>query len=471
MLAQYYADANVRMRLLEFLGGNSLESVSSVYITADDRSPSVRFDPRPVADLPACLDRGLDLGRSLWDRKFLVAHLDVEHVNFDHPAEAYLEPGRAFEIQRPVVRAIQEILLSHGIVPLHLLSGRGHHFVWQLSRTARAFERLARLGHLCEPVAECYARPHPPTGEVIEHSLGCAFAGLGQVMEYLAQRVLETSAAACQVPLQLTAVETGPGSRGREIVSIDISEYGDPLHTRGIRMPFSAYLKPQQQRGLLGKHFVEALPPLFVIPLHEIDERDGLLVMRDVGEVRALARRASVRIPDHSDAMENLVSAYADSTLAGFHESYYVQEHDPPHVWRSTYDRMSFAHLPQCVRAILERPNDLLLKPAGIQHVVRVLLANGWHPRHIAGLIRSRYERNHGWGGMWYRYNACSRADFYVRLFAGLFELGKDDLVDFNCRSTQEKRYCPVESCDCNLIVFRDLLLERRRQDSIRAAL
>jgi hypothetical protein len=111
---------------------------------------------------------------------------------------------------------------------------------------------------------------------------------------------------------------------------------------------------------------------------------------------------------------------------------------------------------------MLEQPNELLLKPAGIQHIVRVLMAVGWHPRHIGGLIRSKYERNFGWGDYWFVYDAASRADFYVRLFAGQFAAGQDELIDFNCRSTQEKGYCPYSDCTQNLAVYRQKLLAER---------
>ena len=69
MLPEYYANPHVRARLLEFLGGTNLAEATSVYITADDRSPDTKFEPRPAQDLWKCVDEGLDLGRSLWDRK------------------------------------------------------------------------------------------------------------------------------------------------------------------------------------------------------------------------------------------------------------------------------------------------------------------------------------------------------------------------------------------------------------------
>jgi hypothetical protein len=106
----------------------------------------------------------------------------------------------------------------------------------------------------------------------------------------------------------------------------------------------------------------------------------------------------------------------------------------------------------------------LLLKPAGIQHVVRMFLADGWHPRHIAGLIRSKYERNFGWGDQWYLYDAATRADFYVRLFSGMMITGVDELVDFDCLSTQQKGYCGTAECNVNLEGYRRRLFQRMRE-------
>jgi hypothetical protein len=115
------------------------------------------------------------------------------------------------------------------------------------------------------------------------------------------------------------------------------------------------------------------------------------------------------------------------------------------------------------VSRILRYPNDLLLKPAGIQHVVRALLANGWHPRHIAGLIRSKYEKDYGWGHRFYVYDAAQRADFYTRLFCGLLADGLDPLIDFNCKSTQEKGYCCTSGCGEVLEEHRLRLVDRSK--------
>jgi hypothetical protein len=88
-------------------------------------------------------------------------------------------------------------------------------------------------------------------------------------------------------------------------------------------------------------------------------------------------------------------------------------------MWHGGYDRTPLDDLPEGARLALKHPNDLLLRPSGMRMVVDALLQRGWHPRHIAGLIRSKFERDHGWGTQWDEYSPALRADFYARIFAG----------------------------------------------------
>jgi hypothetical protein len=243
--------------MLEFLGGHTLSEATCHYLTAGDAKESRHRQPRPVDALPAFWENNLDISRSLWDRESLTIHLDIEYVNFDFPSKAYLEPERIYELQYPVELVIEAVLLDYDIVPLHLLSGRGHHFVWRIRQNSRAFGNLAKLGRVSPTLKKLNAQPHRPNGESVSPRLGGAFAGLGLVMEYLAHRIKREAAPMCALPVKLTAVEVGPGHAGREMISIDISEYGDPLSARVIRVPFSYYLKPWQQRGILGEKIVE----------------------------------------------------------------------------------------------------------------------------------------------------------------------------------------------------------------------
>ena len=467
MLNEYYANPHVRARILEFLGGRSPDQTSCHFlVTGDATSPAYHY-PRKPAELGSFLDQGLDIFRSLWDRDALIAHLDIEYVNFDFPGEAYLEPERVFDLQRPLEKTVETFLLEHGIVPLHLLSGRGHHFVWRIKKGSAAFSRLAALGEMPPQLEELYTQPHPPEGESVAPELGSAFAGLGLVMEYLGHRLRELASPLCGIPVELTALAVGQQRCGREMLSIDISEYGDPLTSRMIRAPFSSYLKPWQQRWVVGERVLEVLPPLFLIPLHEMDSRQGSAVMRNPERVMELASRASVKIPEQSRPMEQLIADYESSELRRFHEWFYSQEQHPPELWPQTYDCTPMEMLPASARDILQHPNDLLLRPSGLRHVTRCMLALGWHPRHIAGLVTSKFERDFGWGDLWAGYTPAMRADFYVRLFSGLLVVGGDNLADFDAHSATEHQLCFPHTYETDLEPYRQSLLNRRQHERL----
>ncbi|RPJ60513.1 MAG: hypothetical protein EHM23_10150 [Acidobacteria bacterium] len=69
------------------------------------------------ARLQYYLDQGFDVARSLWDRESLIVDIDIEYVNFDFPAEPYLDVNRTFDLQQPVALATQKVLLRSGISP------------------------------------------------------------------------------------------------------------------------------------------------------------------------------------------------------------------------------------------------------------------------------------------------------------------------------------------------------------------
>ena len=457
----FYTDSAVRKRLVEFLGGDVLEHATSAYITCTD---GCAYDPKALhfpSELNWFLDRDLDIARSLADDKYVLLHLDIEYVNFDAPSAAYLNPQRAFALQQPAVNVIETLLLEWGIRPLHLITGQGHHFVWQIARNSDLAARITALSPAPELVPLCQERVPPLLQSRITADMQHTFSGIGLIMDYVAHRVKEVSAPLTDVPVEITAVHVGYDSAGlREMISIDISEYGDPLHTRMIRMPFTNYLKPKLTRlaGIMGME--GDTPALRAIPLHEMDVNGALKVRLIEDDVRELAGRACVAIPEQEAGTLRLLEDYMGSRLRHFHEFYYSTQHDPKETWSEKYGRTPLKKFPPCVRNILENPNDLLLKPAGMQLVSRSLLADGWHPRHIAGLIRSKFEDpSFGWGIDWNDYEAGTRADFYVRTFTGLYATGQDQLVDFNCTSTQEKGFCchPAEAGCCLESLYQTL--------------
>ena len=463
---EFYQNRNVRNRIRDFIGNSSKGSWTAEFISASDQRappPSKSYSPRA---LDLLLASGFEICRSLWDHDALIADFDIEYVNFDNPAEAFVDPERVFAIQQPVVETIEELVREYGIDALHVLSGRGHHFVWRIAQNSAVFNELAEIGRGPPSLWECETEVHPPNARPVPIELARAFAGLGLAMEFLAHRVKQIATRHTEIPVELTAVEVGPSQHGREMISIDISEYGDPLYSRMVRVPFSAYLKPWQQPWIFDVDILANLQSLFVIPLQGMDWRQGIATMRDARLTVKLAACASSKIPDATPGTGKLLRAYEQSKLAKFHADFYSQEQHPPERWPETYDRQRLDILPACARIALEQPNDLLLRPALLRRLVRVMLALGWHPRHVAGLICSKYCRDFGWT-QFVNVDPATRADFYTRVFAGLFAAGTDDLVDFNCASAQEQGTCTFSNCGFNLLNFKESALQRRAHDKL----
>ena len=413
-LRDYYRHPAVRDRMLEFLGADEAGDFTAEYITADTPTLAERTPLLPW-ELAAQLDAGRDICRSLADRDSLIAHLDIEYVNFDFPADAYLDPARAFALQEPVEIAVKRVLGHYGIEALHILSGRGHHFVWRIHRASKVFARLGEAGRHTLTQDSLVLRRRDGLDAP---SITCAFAGLGLLMEFVARLVIELSSAETVIPVEMTAVEVAPSRRGREMISIDLSEYADPLPMRTIRVPYSGYLKPWQQSYAVGAGNLPRIGPIIFVTLDVADLRHGMAAMREPKLAAALARDSSAVIPDQTNGTEHLLHHYLGSELKKTHDHFYAARHDDPRRWPETYDHTPLEALPGAAREALRHPNDLLLRPVGMKSVTHALLDHGWHPRHIAGLIRSKFERDYAWGGEWKDYSPALRADYYTRIFA-----------------------------------------------------
>jgi hypothetical protein len=431
-IRDYYKTPEVRSRMTEYLGGHALDEATCYYIGRCFDTIRQGFTMRKPGDLPMFLDNEWDVARSLWDRRWLVVDLDVEYTNFEFPAEPFLDHERTFWLQEPVLHAILRMLDSVGIQPLHSVSGRGHHFVWKVDPAGPAFQKLTEIGRLSPSLEHLYAIPQPPDDAPVDPRFARAFSGLGLVMEFVAYHVLAESQPDCPIPVFLEATDMGPQQRGHEIVSVDISEYADPLHTRGMRTPFSIYLKPWQHPDMLTPEIRDKVPIMVMVPSNGLDMGRITSIMRDLGKASEWASHTSCIIPDCSPGMESLTTLYLHSEIRRFHDWFYSVEPEPPEKWPTTYDRMSLTAVPPHIRYALENPNESLLKPVPLRQLVAFLLEEGWHPRHIAGLIRSKYERDYGWLNQWYIYDAGMRADFHARVLSGLIRMGYDRLADLH---------------------------------------
>ncbi|MBI2856900.1 MAG: hypothetical protein HYX95_01150 [Chloroflexi bacterium] len=454
---EYYQSSAVRARVIEYCGSRLDDpSTCTAWFLIGSNEATVglgiprREDTFTPADMDVPLGRGVDLFRSVWDRKSTVAFLDIDYQNTDFPDHAFHNPSEAFAGLEPAFAALRAELARFGIRHVALMTGQGYHFAWSIADGGEADVGLRSQGDLPATLEAKYRYDHPFSDDVVPLDKGRGHAGLGLVLEYLMQLVLRrTYATGADLPAVATGLVVGSWRRGREAVSLDLSAYGDPLYMRYTRCAFSLYHAPSR-------------PGFSLVCLPRLAQSwcDLLPVRGDLALAAEFAQEADASIPDASAGTARLIKEYLSSDLRRFHLYFASGRHDEPAVWPRTYEALDLRSFSPCVAWPLRCPSSVLADPANIQNVSRVLVSAGWHPRSVAGLIRSKFERDYGWGVNWLYYDAATRADFYVRLFCGLIATGLDDLRDFNCVSHQEKGYCPKPWCGFNLADYRQRLLK-----------
>lgn len=464
-LQEYYAVPAVRARMLEYCGGVDGGPPTCLFVSglsARDRPVITwgRAPLSPVSELDALCCDDADVARSLWDSSSLLIHLDLDYQNTDSPGEAYHHPAEVFHKLEPVYRAVRHVLGRFEMPLLTLMTGRGYHFTGRVPLDAGVIDRLAGL--VPEPpawLATLPARRPPWVASDITERHAKAYIGAGLLVEWFAHLILRRARRRSPIPIVLNGTVVGSGPTGRECASLDLSYAGDPMDVRHLRVAFSAYQKHRLRPDLVGHGAASARAPFIAVPRGHESLEHLLSLGRTYSHAARAARGHSAVIPVVAAGVHRALNAYGRSRLSAFHRCFYGA---PPHRRPEDGARIlaSLRDLPACASRPLELPNDRLLQPAFTQHVTRVLMADGLPPRDIAALVHGRYVADFGWGRRWAWLDPETRAEFDVRVFAGLVATGLDQALDFNCTSAQEKGLCPGEVCTHDLRVDRARLLE-----------
>ena len=494
----YYRNRNVLLRLLEYLGvspevaaeladpareplarSSELKQIvcqaSTEYIAVYGQdilksTGRTHASFKPFA-LGWALDQGLDLHRSVWDRQGAVFVLDVEYFSKNFPGEPFLNPERVFNLLEPVYRIILEIFISCGIHPMAVVTGQGYNFVFMVHKNSPGFAGLTSLGIVEPALAEDYLFPSPRRGRPVPEKDALAFDAQGKLMEFIYHQLF-LRLRNFDYPLPVTAGDIVPGNERREGVSLDLSLYSHPLHKRSIRCPFSVYSKHFLKGHIVGEHVFRQTGPLFCqlrrIWTMETPLSTVLKIRKSAEKSAEQAGAARIVWNDQTKGVERLISSYKSSAMHNFHREFDSVPQDDSSQWPQGYHRFDTAGIPPCAGLPLIDPNPLLLQPTCLQTVVRVLMAAGWHPKHIAGLIYSKYAGDYKWEVNFRHYDPNRWANVWVRNFAGMVHSGADPLEDMTCRAQQQKGeawkgrcYCPDPGCSFDLEKYRSILLRK----------
>lgn len=402
------------------------------------------------------LDIGADIFRSVWDKSSTLFILDFEYYNIVYPAEAYFKPYNVYYKLEEIYQRVKNIYKKYNLNFITIQTGQGYHFVFSLPFGTEQHRKLVSLGYLEPTLRGKYNTTSGRRKNKVTEEAGIGFHTAGRIIEFICHKLLEGLKDYKGLPVVFSDVSIG---KNKEAVALDLSMYADPIYMRDIRVPFSVYQKHRIYTKF--KLSTRNIPP-FAVLVRENNNTEYFKNYNEILNIRTnmekviqKAYEVNCEIPKNLDSLDKLLEDYQQSKLYQIHKQFDSTDHDPPEIWYKTYDRFNVNILPPCVRHCLVEPNDHLLKPTNLQTLTRVLLKLGWHPKHIAGLVRSKYERNYGWGEVWYKYDAASRANFYVRIYSDLVLSGIDNEEDLNCISHYEKGYCWQPNCGFKLEKYR----------------
>ena len=215
--------------------------------------------------------------------------------------------------------------------------------------------------------------------------MGWGHEGAGRLLEDLAHRALHLLRGRTEVPVTLADV---PPPDGGAFICLDLTAYADPVFGRYARCAFSA----NQRSAMI--HAAPERPFVIVLPRDDQPVSEILGPREDPARAAELARDVDVAIPDvRTDGTPGSTTTSA-AVVGRFHArvrprapgrarslALHLRHHRPARVASRASPCPSATPTPRCSSPRTSAPWR------------SALWAMGWHPRSIAGLIRSKYER------------------------------------------------------------------------------
>ncbi len=454
-IKEYYKNISVQQKISQYCGSSELdpEKFSCEYLVGvkENITKSDFFLSVNNKKFFWLLDIGADIFRSVWDKNFTLFVLDFEYYNIKYNAEAYFNPQKVYFKLEEIYQRFKKIYDYYKINFITIQTGQGYHFVFKVPFESKSHQELLSIGDIESTLKGKYSTVSQRRQKKVSTICGQGFHNAGRILEYLSNVLYKNLKDYKGLPVVYGDVSVG---KNKEAISIDLSMYADPIYLRDIRVPFSSYQKHKIYSKF--KFSTQNIQPFIVLPREYLGKEyfgyKELLSMRtDFKKILSYAQEVDCIIPENDISLTKIINDYKNSSLFKIHSEFDKVEHDKPNMWSKTYDIFDTNILPLCVRHCLICPNEHLLKPTNLQTLTRVLLKLGWHPKHIAGLVRSKYERDFGWGKEWFKYDAASRANFYIRIYSDLILSEIDKEEDLNCLSHYEKGYCYKPNCGFKL--------------------
>jgi hypothetical protein len=375
-------------------------------------------------------DPPLALFQSVWQEdcgwgfapksKRIFFFFDIEYYNNTTDIVPLIDQVGIFQAMEPVYRVISDSLNTLGINHLAVLTGRGYNFISSISCQSPIYEELIDIGGTLEPTLAAkqhfpaFKRKRPVPWKAEQSTKGI----MRLVIFFIGLIIREARRRSTTLPVEIS-------DKGKEGISFDPTFLTRGCSESIVGIPATPYIKLHFQKP--WSYATEITPiPIRLIRSH--NSHDNFPDVNKAISVRSNYHQSIEHfagqqgyIPDGSYGLKNLIKLYRQSPMYYFHKTMDSVEHDPVNIWWRTYrdyDRISKSY--PGIAHILRNPSPALLKPDVLDFMINYLLDKGWHPKHIAGLIRAIYEDWHFyWENRFAKHDAARWANGWVEILGG----------------------------------------------------
>lgn len=456
-IRRFYTNQAVKSRIAEFCGGEWDYPMewSSRYLVGFGLSLKRSGFSMPVrvvsnTGIESLMSEGLDLFRSILDSKGLLVVLDIEYFSLDGMSSLYRYQEEHIRKVEPTYAALKNLYHHYGLAPVRNMTASGYHFISFLSQDSPDWTPMSAplylpgsvKGKYDRVVAEDIKRTQPVTLEE-----GFAYERIGRLLTYLCHQVMRKLTG--HSPLPLTISDTAPGTvkHPRNGISLDLTQYADPLYMRPIRIPFTSH-----QKHLVNTHTVDAdiaasLHPGVVLPRKDQDVSTICRMTNDRRQAAEYAATVNASIPVSTGGLVKLLADYEKSLLASFHNTL---DRDMEYLEANLAELRPFPlpkELPPCLRLAVSAPNPWLLVPTNLQALCFHLRESGFTTAEIAGRLALTYASDYGWQINWNKYDPWTKGLFWARTYCGMMEDGLLGPQHFSCEAHRLRGFCPEPGC------------------------
>jgi hypothetical protein len=288
---------------------------------------------------------------SLWQRELLntqenllpsrtIFLIDVEYFNKNTPDKFLADQLGVFNLIEPAYQIICNKLRQYGFNYNTVMTGKGYHFLTQISNQSPMLEKIISLGSKVDPALKKLQETIPNNSKrdrAVPLATQQAHQGMGRLVQYLVTQVINNIRNNSQIPIEISDL-------GMEGLALDLTpNLVRAVDTGSMGVPGSLYLKPQCNSNIYNQNGVVDRTRILTRIYRESEGREIenlsqlILTRQNFSLAINNLRQANSSIPESELGLARLIKDYLNSELYQFHQALDNNPGDYWTDWPRTY--------------------------------------------------------------------------------------------------------------------------------------